>query len=126
MKLLQYIANNFKINWKAHLDAPIPKFNEEKVNIFEFNHDKNEPLRDKYTEIIIEDDYLLINWECQNSWAGELTGMKNEIKRWAKYWINCYVHSKTTSLEELIIKIKLHNRAESKKESFTIKIPISN
>ncbi len=36
-KLLEYLLEHFKICWKKHATAPIPGFNEEKINIFSFN-----------------------------------------------------------------------------------------
>ena len=32
-KLLEYLLEHFKICWKKHATAPIPGFNEEKINI---------------------------------------------------------------------------------------------
>lgn len=123
MKLLEYLVDNFGINWKLHADASVPSFDEEDINIYEFNRNKYEPLRDKYCNIYVQDDYLMLYWVCQEEWHTNLSGMKKEITRWTKYWIDRYHDS--TELEEVRIKVKVEDRDGYKHDSFIIKIAIN-
>lgn len=123
MDILNFIVENYDINWKAHYDAPVPSFNEEAINIYEFNHDKYDPLRDKDSNIYVQDDYIMLYWLCQEAWRTNLSGMKKEITRWAKYWINQYHDN--TELEEVRIKVKVEDRDGYKHDSFIIKITVN-
>ena len=122
MDILQFLIDNFNINWKVHADAPIPSFDEEKINIYRFNRDKEEPLRDKYSNIYVQDNYIILYWLCQEEWRTDLDGMKNEIERWAKYWINKY--TQPSKLKEIKIKVKVEDRDGYKHDSFIINILI--
>ena len=96
----------FRINWKAHYDAPVPSFDEEKINIFEFNHDAYEPLRNK--------------WD-------DLSGMKDEFKRWANYWLNkFYIAAKGKDVPEKInFVVKVQNRDYTQRGRFTFTLNTS-
>lgn len=116
-------------NWKAHSEAPIPAFDDEKINIYEFNHNRYEPLRTKWTNITIIDNTIKIYWECQESFdKDELSGMKKEIKRWAKYWLDIFNHSYSDSednykdFDSLIFKVTVADRDGISKESFSFKL----
>ena len=122
MTILEYLTNNFKICWKADADAKIPSFNERKINVFKFNEDKEEPLRDKWTNININNDQIYINWECQEQWYTDLTGMKKEITRWAKYWITNYLRSNTSEVDKVKIFVKVEDRDGFKNDDFMINI----
>lgn len=122
MDILQFLVDNFNINWKVHADAPILSFDEEKINIYRFNRDKEEPLRDKYSNIYVQDNYIILYWLCQEEWRTDLDGMKNEIERWAKYWINKY--TQPSKLKEIKIKVKVEDRDGYKHDSFIINILI--
>lgn len=122
MDILQFLVDNFNINWKVHADAPIPSFDEEKINIYRFNRDKEEPLRDKYSNIYVQDNYIILYWLCQEEWRTDLDGMKDEIERWAKYWINKY--TQPSKLKEIKIKVKVEDRNGYKHDSFIINILI--
>jgi len=122
MDILQFLVDNFNINWKVHADAPIPSFDEEKINIYRFNRDKEEPLRDKYSNIYVQDNYIILYWLCQEEWRTDLDGMKDEIERWAKYWINKY--TQPSKLKEIKIKVKVEDRDSYKHDSFIINILI--
>ena len=123
-KLLEYLLEHFKICWKRHATAPIPSFNEEKINIFSFNHNTEEPLRDKSCEVYIQDDYIMIDWLCQEEWYSGLYGMEDELTRWAKYWVNqCKREiSSDTEIETVQIKVKVADRDGFKRDSFILKI----
>ena len=120
--ILEYIVDNYDINWKEHADAPVPGFCEDKINVFEFNHDSEEPLRDKDSNIYVQDNYIMLYWLCQEEWDNDLSGMENEMIRWTKYWIEQY--KKTSPINQpVIIKVKVEDRDGYKYDTFTINIP---
>lgn len=120
MDILQYLVDHFEVCWKVHADAPIPSFNEEEVNIYEFNHHPYEPLRNKDCNIYVQDDYIMLYWLCQEEWRSSLDGMKKELQRWAEYWVRKY--NKEIDLESIKIKVKLEDRDGYKHETFTITV----
>ena len=124
MALSDYLVKHFNICWKSHADAPVPKFNEEKINIFNFNHNSEEPLRNKECEAHIQDDYVAIHWLCQEEWNTDLSGMEEEFTRWAKYWIDQYKRrvNSDAELNSVQIKVKVEDRDGFKNDSFIIKI----
>ncbi len=124
MTLLEYLLEHFGICWKQHSAAPVPGFNEEKINIFSFNHNSEEPLRNKSCEAHVQDDYIVIDWLCQEIWRSDLSGMKDELTRWAKYWINQYKREidSDTEVESVQIKVKVEDRDGLKRDSFILKI----
>ena len=124
MTLLNYLVEHFGICWKPHSTAPIPKFNEEKINIFSFNHNTEEPLRNKHCIAYVQDNYIIIDWLCQVEWHSDLSGMKDEFTRWAKYWINQYKRktSSDTELEPVQIQVNVEDRDGFKRDSFILKI----
>ena len=116
----------FRINWKAHYDAPVPNFDEEKINIFEFNHDAYEPLRNKWDDLYIEDDKVIVDWLTQEEWD-DLSGMKDEFKRWANYWLNkFYIAAKGKDVPEKInFVVKVQNRDYTQRGRFTFTLNTS-
>lgn len=116
----------FEINWKDHYDAPVPSFDEEKINIFEFNYDAYEPLRDKGADIDISEDMVVIDWLAQEEWD-DLSGMKDEFKRWANYWLNkFYIAAKGKDVPEKInFIVKVQNRDYTQKGRFTFTLNTS-
>ena len=117
-------------NWKEHYDAPVPSFNEEEINVYEFNHDSYEPLRPKYYDVTIEDNIVKIYWLCQESWY-DITGMKKEFKRWAKYWLNYFNHTSnddedenSNEYEEIIFRVTVEDRDGYGKSKFSFKLKL--
>lgn len=97
------------INWKRHADAPVPGFEKNMINVYEFNKDTYEPLRPKYVSMKkSSDNNLIIDWICQEK-PYSLTGMKNEIKRFFKDNVN--VKTK--------VKVNVVSRDNEGKTSFT-------
>lgn len=83
-ELFDLLQNDITIfNWKEHADARIPRFDDEKINVYEFNNDKDEPLRPKYWTVTLEDDTIIVNYICQEDFH-DTRGMKQEIKRFLK------------------------------------------
>ena len=121
MNILEYLVDNFKICWKEHADAPVPQFDEEQVNIFKFNNDSEEPLRDKLVDCYIEDDIVKIYWICQEEWYSDLYGMKEEITRWAKYWINKYKKA-NSNIDKVVISVFVKDRDDCMNDAFEITI----
>lgn len=117
-------------NWKEHYDAPVPSFNEEEINVYEFNHDSYEPLRAKYYDLFIEDNIIKIYWLCQEPWY-DMTGMKKEFKRWAKYWLDFFKHSSinddednSEEYEEIIFRVTVEDRGGYGKSKFSFKLKL--
>ena len=123
MEIFQYLVDHFSICWKKHANASVPRFNEEAINVYEFNHDRDEPLRGKDHNIYAQEDKIMLHWECQEEWWTKLSGMKAEITRWAKYWIEEYKRETGLDVEEdVIIKVEVEDRDGIKHDSFIIKI----
>ena len=122
MDILQFIIKNFDTNWKAHYDAKLNPIKDASINIFNFNHDEYDVLRDKDSYIFIQDDYLVLEWCCQKEWDDdfELVGMKAEIKRWIKHCIHMYCRNNEPDIDVVKIKVKLWDRDGYKKKTFTI------
>lgn len=121
MGILQYLIDNFEINWRRHADAPIPSFNEEKINIYEFNHHPDEPLRNKdCSNIYVQDDYIMLYWLCYEEWRTSLDGMQKEIKRWAEYWVRQYRDE--IDVDSIKIKVKVEDQDGRKYDSFIIEV----
>ncbi len=117
MNILEYLVDHFEICWKEHADAPIPPFDEEQINIFKFNNDSRDPLRDKFSSCDVVDDKIKIYWLCQEAWDSDLSGMKDEITRWAKYWINKYKNK-----DKVIILVEVEDRDGYMNDTFEITI----
>lgn len=120
MEILQYLADHFEVCWKQHKDAAVPSFDEEKVNIYEFNHDKCDPLRNKDYNVIVHDDHIRVFWLCQEEWNTSLYGMKTEIKRWAEYWVRQY--REKIDVDSIKIIVDVEDRDGYKCKIFSINV----
>lgn len=115
-------------NWKDHADAPVPPFNEEEINVYEFNKDNYEPLRAKYYDLTIEDNIIKIYWLCQESWY-DISGMKKEFKRWANYWANIFKHidndaDNDEEEEKIKFKVTVEDRDGYMKDAFQFTVKL--
>ena len=115
-------------NWKEHADAPVPPFNEEEINVYEFNEDDYEPLRAKYYDLTIEDNIIKIYWLCQESWY-DISGMKKEFKRWANYWANIFKHidndaDNDEEEEKIKFKVTVEDRDGYMKDAFQFTVKL--
>lgn len=118
--LLDLLQENFQVNWKEHADAPVPSSYPEMINVYSFNHDEYEPLRDKWSEAFVKDkNTLYIDWECQEEWY-DLSGMKKEIRRWAKYWQLQAAQRQIIQTEPIKINVNVWDRSGYENEKFSI------
>ena len=103
-------------NWKEHANAPVPKSNPEKINVYDFDEDEYEPLRPKLYDCKPVSDGLYIYWLGQES--GYISdGMYNEIERWAKT-----IRDKYCKGEHTKIFLKTENRDGTESDEAVIEI----
>lgn len=95
-------------------DSPIPSHDPEKINVFDFNSDRNDPLRLKHMFVSIEDDTLTIDWVTMGDYS-DLGGMKDEFERWFNQF------RLQNSGSTMYLKVNVSTRDGYGKTSFTIK-----
>ena len=77
--LLDLLQENFQVNWKEHADAPVPFSNPKMINVYSFNHDEYEPLRDKWSEDNKTVGQCAITaFLVQDIFGGEVRGIERE------------------------------------------------
>jgi hypothetical protein len=106
------------INWKMHADASVPPFDEEMINVYEFNHDEYESLRPKSVDIEVMPgkNALYVDWMTQEEVYG-IAGMKRELKRAFSY--------KAEELgisEQFMVKVHVYDRDGYDETNFSFKV----
>lgn len=106
------------INWKMHADAPVPSFDEEMINVYEFNHDDYESLRPKSVdiEVVPGKNALYVDWMTQEGLYG-LGGMKRELKR----AFSCKAEELGIS-EPFMVKVHVYDRYGYDETNFSFKV----
>lgn len=99
------------LNWRRSMSSSIPRMDSTKINIYEFNHDEQEPLRAKYIEAEDTGEYIDVDWCCQEPFD-DISGMRDEIRRFLKENMS----------ESVILKFHVFNRDGGCNKNFTIKI----